>query len=205
MLLHNKHVKEINSLKYWRQKGSGNVNFSSRAMMPYMCKARGWQKPGKKPFWVFCNKAVMKSAEVITPPGKLLSVQLARMLISRSTLKLSLPRYSDAFRVDILGGDGFLQFVQLSRLLQLLHQALHRFFTPLLLLAVLLSLLPAQKSFDNGGSERQNWHLLSSAEVSPVSRSPSVWKKHGGTSVPKALRVVETTGVKTNCCCCCCF
>lgn len=78
------------------------------------------------------------------------------MLISRSTLKLSLPRYSDAFRVDILGGDGFLQFVQLSRLLQLLHQALHRFFTPLLFLAVLLSLLPAQKSFDNGGSERQN-------------------------------------------------
>lgn len=109
-------------------------------------------------FLSFCNKAVMKSAKVITPRGELLSVQLARMLISRSTstLKLSLPRYSDAFRVDILGGDGFLQFVQLSRLLQLLHQALHRFFTPLLLLAVLLSLLPAQKSFDNGGSERQN-------------------------------------------------
>lgn len=164
----------------------------------YTCARRqGWQKPGRKPFWVFCNKAVMKSAEVITPRGELLSVQLARMLISRSTstLKLSLPRYSDAFRVDILGGDGFLQFVQLSRLLQLLHQALHRFFTPLLLLAVLLSLLPAQKSFDNGGSERQNWHLLSSAEVRPVSRSPSVWTKHGGTSVPKALRVVETTAV----------
>lgn len=81
--------------------------------------------------------------------GQTFSVGNLKTAIQRS-------RYSDAFRVDILGGDGFLQFVQLSRLLQLLHQALHRFFTPLLLLAVLLSLLPAQKSFDNGGSERQN-------------------------------------------------
>lgn len=32
-------------------------------------------------------------------------------------LKLSLPWYSDAFCVDTLGGDGLLQFVQLSSLL----------------------------------------------------------------------------------------
>lgn len=70
--------------------------------------------------------------------------------------KLSLPGYSDAFRVDILGGNGLLQFVQLSSLLQLLHQTFDRLFAPFLLLAVLLSLLPAQKSFDDGGSERQN-------------------------------------------------
>ena len=106
---------------------------------------------------VFCNETVIKhkrtSAEVTT-------LQLARVQISRSTStqphKFSLPWYSDAFRVDILGGDGFLEFIQLSRLLQLFHQTFHRFFTPLLLLAVLLPLLPAQKSFDNGGSERQN-------------------------------------------------
>lgn len=67
-----------------------------------------------------------------------------------------LPRYGDAFRVDILGGDGSLQLVQLPGLLQLLHQTFHGFLTPLLLLAVLLSFLPAQKSLDNGGSERQN-------------------------------------------------
>lgn len=67
-----------------------------------------------------------------------------------------LPRYSDAFRVDILRGDGFLQLVQLPRLLQLLHKTFNRFLAPFLLLAVLLSFLPAQKSFDDGGSERQN-------------------------------------------------
>lgn len=67
-----------------------------------------------------------------------------------------LPRYGDAFRVYILRGDGFLQFIQLPRLLQLLHKTFNSFLTPLLLLAVLLSLLPAQKSFDDGGSERQD-------------------------------------------------
>lgn len=79
-----------------------------------------------------------------------------KLVTINTELKLSVPRYGDAFCVDILGGDGFLQLVQLSRLLQLLHQTFHRLFTPFLLLAVLLSLLPAQKSFDNGGSERQN-------------------------------------------------
>lgn len=83
-------------------------------------------------------------------------IYLARMLHSRSTLIVAIPWYSDAFSVDVLRGDGFLEFIQLSRLLQLLHQTFDRFFAPLLLLAVLLSLLPAQKSFDNGGSERQN-------------------------------------------------
>lgn len=67
-----------------------------------------------------------------------------------------LPRYSDAFGVDVLGGDGLLQFVQLSGLLQLLDEAFHSLFAPFLLLAVLLSLLPPQKSLDDGGSERQN-------------------------------------------------
>lgn len=70
--------------------------------------------------------------------------------------RLSSPRYGDAFGVDILGGDGLLQLVQLPGLLQLLHQALDRLLAPLLLLAVLLALLPAQESFDDGGSERQN-------------------------------------------------
>lgn len=70
--------------------------------------------------------------------------------------RLCLPRDGDAFGVDILGGDGFFQFVQLSSLLEFLHQTFHRLFTPFLLLAVLLSLFPAQKSLDNGGSERQN-------------------------------------------------
>lgn len=70
--------------------------------------------------------------------------------------RLSSPRYGDAFGVDILGGNGLLQLVQLPGLLQLLHQALDRLLAPLLLLAVLLALLPAQKSFDDGGSERQN-------------------------------------------------
>lgn len=69
------------------------------------------------------------------------------------------PRYSDAFGVDILGGDGLLQLLQLSSLLQLLHQTLHCLLTPFLLLSVLLALLPAQKSLYNRWRERQYRHL----------------------------------------------
>lgn len=64
------------------------------------------------------------------------------------------PRDGDALGVSVLAGDGFLQLVQLSRLLQLLHQAFHCLLAPFLLLAVLLSLFPAQKSFHDRRSER---------------------------------------------------
>lgn len=62
----------------------------------------------------------------------------------------------DALGADALGCQCFLQLLQLSSLLQLLHQAFHRLLTPLLLLAILLSLLPAQQSLDNWGSEGQD-------------------------------------------------
>lgn len=99
-----------------------------------------------------------------------------------------LPRDSDAFGVDILGGDGLLQLVQLSSLLQLLYQAFDSLFAPFFLLAVLLSLLPAQQSLDNGGSERQNWHLelsLKSSQCRQVRRfgqtrgQTLVWRSSG--------------------------
>lgn len=50
-----------------------------------------------------------------------------------------LPGDGDTLGVAVLGGDGLLQLVQLSSLLQLLHQALDSLLTPLLLLAILLS------------------------------------------------------------------
>lgn len=117
--------------------------------------------------------------------------QLAGM---QTSTKRSLPRYSDAFCVDILGGDGFLQFVQLSRLFQFLHQTFHCFFTPFLLLAVLLSFLPAQKSFDNGGSERKDWHLFEfSLSPSSVEKSDGGWaKKQTNTKTHKPTVALQT-------------
>lgn len=67
-----------------------------------------------------------------------------------------LPGDGDALGVDVLRGDRLLQLVQLPRLLQLLHQALHRLLAPFLLLPVLLPFLPAQEPLDDGRSERQD-------------------------------------------------
>lgn len=84
------------------------------------------------------------------------------------------PGDSHTLGVAVLGTNGLLQLVQLSSLLQLLHQALNSLFTPLLLLpssSILLpdspdsspctsapcwSLLPAQKTFHYWRSERKD-------------------------------------------------
>lgn len=68
--------------------------------------------------------------------------------------------------VAVLRGDGFLQLIQLARLLQLLHQALHGLLAPLLLLTVLFPaacsaraarrLLPAQQALHHRRRERQD-------------------------------------------------
>ena len=80
------------------------------------------------------------------------------------------PGYSDTLCVAVLRADGLLQLIQLPRLLQLLHQALHGFLAPFLLLtsSILLpdstyssscspatcrSLLPSQETFHYRGSE----------------------------------------------------
>lgn len=49
------------------------------------------------------------------------------------------PGDGDTLGVAVLGGDGLLQLIQLSSLLQLLNQALDSLLTPLLLLAILFS------------------------------------------------------------------
>lgn len=66
------------------------------------------------------------------------------------------PGDGDALGVDVLRGDGLLQFVQLPRLLELLDQTLDRLLAPLLLLPVLLALLPAQQALHDRGGEGQD-------------------------------------------------
>lgn len=53
----------------------------------------------------------------------------------------TLPGNGDTLGVTVLAGHGLLQLVQLTRLLQLLYQALHHLLAPLLLLLAVL--LPA--------------------------------------------------------------
>lgn len=94
---------------------------------------------------------------------------LTRVSVCVSSSLLS-PGYGDTLCVAVLRADGFLQLIQLPGLLQLLHQALDRFLTPLLLLtsSVLLpyssdasscssapcrSLLPSQEALHYWGSE----------------------------------------------------
>lgn len=88
-----------------------------------------------------------------------------------------LPGDGDTLGVAALGGDGLLQFVQLTGFLEFLHQALDCFLAPLIILpAVLLllarrlrggggggrrrlaSFLPAQQTLDDGRRERQDGH-----------------------------------------------
>lgn len=67
---------------------------------------------------------------------------------------IGVPGDGHTLGVAVLRGDGFLQLVQLARLLQLLYQAFNGLLAPLLLLTILLSsacsaraargLLPAQ-------------------------------------------------------------
>lgn len=76
------------------------------------------------------------------------------------------PGDGDTLGVAVLGGDGLLQLIQLSSLLQLLHQALDSLLTPLLLLAILFStpcspgaagwLLPPQEPLHDRRGERQD-------------------------------------------------
>lgn len=85
----------------------------------------------------------------------------------RAASDVGVPGDGDTLGVEVLCGDGFLQLVQLARLLQLLHQAFDGLLAPFLLLAVLLSapsrsartagrLLPAQQALHHGRSERQD-------------------------------------------------
>ena len=79
-----------------------------------------------------------------------------------------LPRDGDTLGVAVLGADGLLQLVELTRLLQLLHQALHSLLTPLLLLGVELhpstasaarapwTLFPTQETLHHRGGEGQD-------------------------------------------------
>lgn len=81
------------------------------------------------------------------------------------------PGDGDALGVDVLRGDGFLQLVQLPRLLELLDQTLDCLLAPLLLLPVLLALFPAQQALHDRGSERQDgrhgWGGRASCEERP--------------------------------------
>lgn len=79
---------------------------------------------------------------------------------------IGVPGDGHTLGVAVLRGDGFLQLIQLARLLQLLHQALNGLLAPLLLLTVLLSttcsaraarrLLPAQQALHHWRRERQD-------------------------------------------------
>lgn len=93
-----------------------------------------------------------------------------------------LPGDGDTLGVAVLGGDGLLQLIQLSSLLQLLHQALDSLLTPLLLLAVLLSspsatgwLLPPQEPLNYWRGERQDGGHFGCSEEESWENSNTHW------------------------------
>lgn len=84
----------------------------------------------------------------------------------RVLFSIGVPGDGHTLGVAVLRGNGFLQLIQLARLLQLLHQALHGLLAPLLLLTILLSatcsaraarrLLPTQQALHHWRRERQD-------------------------------------------------
>lgn len=104
---------------------------------------------------------------LITLSGSDLNVVIFSLWTPASRVRLcDIPGDGDALGIAVLCCYGLLQLIQLTGLLELLHQALHSLFAPLLLLPVLLSspcspwptgrLLPPEQPLHNRRGERQD-------------------------------------------------
>lgn len=99
------------------------------------------------------------------------------------------PGDGDTLGVAVLRADGLLQLVQLPRLLQLLHQALHGLFTPFLLLTS--SILLPYSSDSSPGSSAPCWSLLPAEEAFHYRGSEGKDGGHGDLCMSVSQRVFK--------------